>query len=108
MRPSRAARSARAADMSAATLTIPVSLSNIAPGEEAYVAVAAVDVGILNLTRYETPDPDGWYFGQRALGVEVRDLYGLLIDPMQGSPGTLRSGGGWDRCSRQRPLPAEP
>ena len=27
------------------------------PGEEARVTVAAVDVGILNLTRYETPDP---------------------------------------------------
>jgi hypothetical protein len=75
------------------TLTIPVSLSNIAPGEEAYVAVAAVDVGILNLTRYETPDPDGWYFGQRRLGIEIRDLYGQLIDGTTGALGRVRSGG---------------
>jgi uncharacterized protein YfaS (alpha-2-macroglobulin family) len=75
------------------TLTIPVSLSNIAPGEEAYVAVAAVDVGILNLTRYQTPDPDGWYFGQRRLGIEIRDLYGQLIDGTTGALGRVRSGG---------------
>jgi len=75
------------------TLTIPVSLSNIAPGEEAYVAVAAVDVGILNLTRYKTPDPDGWYFGQRRLGIEIRDLYGQLIDGTTGALGRVRSGG---------------
>ncbi len=75
------------------TLTIPVTLSNIAPGEEAYVAVAAVDVGILNLTRYQTPDPDGWYFGQRRLGLEIRDLYGQLIDGTTGAMGRVRSGG---------------
>ena len=75
------------------TLTIPVALSNIAPGEEAYVAVAAVDIGILNLTRYQTPDPDGWYFGQRRLGLEIRDLYGQLIDGTAGAMGRVRSGG---------------
>ena len=32
--------------------------------------VAAVDVGILNLTSYQPPDPEAWYFGQRALGLE--------------------------------------
>ena len=55
------------------------------PGEKAYVAVAAVDLGILNLTNFKTPDPDGWYFGQRQLGIEIRDLYGSLIDPTQGA-----------------------
>src|SRR6185369_7716503 len=54
---------------------------------------AAVDLGILNLTHFATPDPDGWYFGQRELGVEFRDLYGQLIDPTQGILGAVRSGG---------------
>ena len=27
------------------------------PGEKAYVTVAAVDLGILNLTNFQTPDP---------------------------------------------------
>ncbi len=74
-------------------LTIPVSIDNLKPGEEAYIAVAAVDLGILNLTNYQAPDPDGWYFGQRRLGMEIRDLYGQLIDRTQGIPGRLRSGG---------------
>ncbi len=73
--------------------TASVKLANVQPGETAYVAVAAVDLGILNLTRFQTPDPDGWYFGQRQLGVAFRDLYGMLIDPTQGTPGALRVGG---------------
>ncbi len=74
-------------------LTIPVRVAGLAAGEEAFVTVAAVDVGILNLTRYEAPDPAKFFFGQRLLGAEVRDLYGLLIDGMQGSRGAIRSGG---------------
>ncbi|HHG89133.1 MAG TPA: alpha-2-macroglobulin, partial [Devosia sp.] len=70
-----------------------ISLDNVAAGQSAYVAVAAVDLGILNLTSFKVPDPAGWYFGQRQLGMELRDLYGRLIDPTQGSPGALRSGG---------------
>ncbi|RST84532.1 hypothetical protein EJC49_20745 [Aquibium carbonis] len=74
-------------------LTLPVSVGGLAPGEEAYVTVAAVDVGILNLTRYEAPDPTAWYFGQRMLGLEMRDVYGWLIDGSQGAFGRLRTGG---------------
>ncbi|OLP60449.1 hypothetical protein BJF93_14390 [Xaviernesmea oryzae] len=74
-------------------LAIPVSLTGLKAGEDAYVMVAAVDVGILNLTRYPTPDPDGWYFGQRRLGLELRDLYGKLIDGSLGAMGRLRTGG---------------
>ncbi len=74
-------------------LVLPVAVSGLAPGEEAYVTVAAVDVGILNLTRYEAPDPTAWYFGQRMLGLEMRDIYGRLIDGSQGAFGRLRTGG---------------
>ena len=73
------------------------------PGQKAYVAVAAVDLGILNITRFKTPDPDGWYFGQRQLGVEFRDLYGLLIDPTQGDPGGLTVGGDGDLSRLSHP-----
>ncbi|KKC40976.1 hypothetical protein WH87_02150 [Devosia epidermidihirudinis] len=75
------------------SFTATVKLGNVAAGETAYVAVAAVDLGILNLTNFKVPSPDDWYFGQRQLGMEVRDLYGQLIDPTQGLPGALRSGG---------------
>jgi uncharacterized protein YfaS (alpha-2-macroglobulin family) len=74
-------------------LDIPVKLMGLDPGEEAYVTVAAVDVGILDLTSYEVPKPGEYFFGQRQMGAEVRDLYGFLIDGMQGEKGAIRSGG---------------
>ncbi|MEM8646917.1 MAG: hypothetical protein AAGF86_11290, partial [Pseudomonadota bacterium] len=55
-------------------LTIPVKVSGLKSGEEAFVTVAAVDVGILNLTSYQSPDPVKRYFGQRKLGIAMRDL----------------------------------
>lgn len=75
------------------TLDVPVRLANLQAGTRAYLTVAAVDVGILNLTDYETPNPDEWYFGQRRLGTDIRDLYGQLIDRMAGTSGRVRSGG---------------
>ena len=74
-------------------LTISLEIKGLAKGEEARVTVAAVDQGILNLTHYEAPDPRGYFFGQRQLSTEIRDLYGLLIDGMQGTRGAIRSGG---------------
>ncbi|MFS8037068.1 alpha-2-macroglobulin [Xanthobacter sp. AM11] len=76
-----------------ATLSIPVRIGGLAAGEAAYVTVAAVDVGILNLTGYKPPAPDAAIFGQRRLAPEIRDFYGALIDGMQGAAGRLRSGG---------------
>ncbi len=75
------------------TLRIPVKLNGLAPGEEARLVVAAVDVGILNLTGYKPPAPDDYYLGQRRLSAELRDLYGQLLDGMQGARGAIRTGG---------------
>ena len=76
-----------------ATLNVPIKLAGLTAGEEARVVVAAVDVGILNLTNYKPPAPDDYYLGQRRLTAEIRDLYGQLIDGMQGVKGQIRSGG---------------
>ena len=75
------------------TLNVPIKLAGLKAGEEARIVVAAVDVGILNLTNYKPPAPDDYYLGQRRLTAEVRDLYGQLIDGMQGARGQIRSGG---------------
>ena len=74
-------------------LSVPIKLAGLTAGEEAHVVVAAVDVGILNLTNYKPPAPDNYYLGQRQLTAEIRDLYGQLIDGMQGVRGAIRSGG---------------
>jgi uncharacterized protein YfaS (alpha-2-macroglobulin family) len=75
------------------SLKIPVKLGGLNPGEDAKIVVAAVDVGILNLTNYKPPAPDDYYLGQRRLTSEIRDLYGQLIDGMQGTRGQIRTGG---------------
>jgi len=75
------------------TLNVPIKLAGLNAGEDARIVVAAVDVGILNLTNYKPPSPDDYYLGQRRLTAEVRDLYGQLIDGMQGARGQIRSGG---------------
>ena len=74
-------------------LDVAVKVDGVAAGETAYVTIAAVDVGILNLTGFEAPDPQGYYFGQRRLGVGIRDIYGRLIDGLNGAKGEVRSGG---------------
>ena len=74
-------------------LRIPVKVGGLAPGEDARIVVAAVDVGILNLTNYKPPAPDDYYLGQRRLTADIRDLYGQLIDGMQGTRGQIRTGG---------------
>ncbi len=88
-----------------APFTATVKLANVAAGEKAFVTVAAVDLGILNLTNFAVPDPDGWFFGQRQLGVEFRDLYGSLIDPTQGAIGAVRSGGDGEGFANGTPPP---
>ncbi|HEY2185188.1 MAG TPA: alpha-2-macroglobulin, partial [Xanthobacteraceae bacterium] len=74
-------------------LRVPVKVGGLAPGEDARIVIAAVDVGILNLTGYKPPAPDDYYLGQRRLTTDIRDLYGQLIDGMQGARGQIRTGG---------------
>jgi uncharacterized protein YfaS (alpha-2-macroglobulin family) len=62
-------------------------------GKSAYVTVSAVDVGILNITRFPRPDPNAWFFAQRALGVDAHDLYGRVIESFDGGMARLRYGG---------------
>ncbi len=75
------------------SLEVPLTLTGLAAGEEAYVVASAVDVGILNLTGYKPPSPEQHYLSQRKLSAEFRDLYGRLIDGMHGVSGKIRSGG---------------
>jgi uncharacterized protein YfaS (alpha-2-macroglobulin family) len=74
-------------------LDVAVRVDGVAAGDTAWVTIAAVDVGILNLTAFDAPDPQGHYFGQRKLGVGIRDIYGRLIDGLSGAEGQVRSGG---------------
>ncbi len=78
---------------SGAKLTVPVKLDGLKAGEEARITLAAVDAGILNLTRYQPPAPESHFYAQTKLGMEIRDFYSRLIDGMRADRGRLRSGG---------------
>ncbi len=89
-------------------LDIAVKLDGVTAGETAFVTIAAVDQGILNLTGHMPPNPAEHYFGQRKLGVGIRDVYGRLIDGINGAMGTVRAGGDAGAGARlQAPPPTE-
>lgn len=88
--------------------TLPVKLVVEGMDGPGFATIAAVDLGILNLTGFKAPDPQGHYFGQRRLGVALRDLYGRLIDGQAGEAGALRSGGDAQAgLTMQAPPPTE-
>ncbi len=62
------------------TVMVPVKLSGFSPGDTPYVTLAAVDEGVLQLTRYAAPDPMDFLFGKLNLGLQIRDDYGNLLD----------------------------
>jgi len=84
-------------------VTIPVRVGGAAG--EARLTLAAVDEGILRLTRFATPDPLAHYTGRRALGVDIRDDYGRLIPPPEGDLAALRQGGDDDSGAARIEIP---
>lgn len=64
-----------------------------AAGKKVMLTLSAVDVGILNITSFATPDPFDFFFGKHRFGPELTDIYGKLIERMDGTPGTLKWGG---------------
>ncbi|WP_095144830.1 alpha-2-macroglobulin [Pseudomonas sp. Irchel s3b6] len=61
--------------------------------KQVHVLLAAVDVGILNITEYPTPDPYSSLFGRKAYGADQLDVYGQLIEAGQGRLASLAFGG---------------
>lgn len=73
-------------------LPVTVSVPELA-GRTAHVTVSAVDVGILNITRFPVPDAPAHFFAQRRLGVDAYDIYGRVIESFEGGTGKLKFGG---------------
>ncbi|WP_462269024.1 alpha-2-macroglobulin family protein [Desulfobacter sp.] len=63
------------------------------PAGDAMVTLAAVDCGILNLTRFKTPDPFDYFFQPRKFSPELHDIYQKLIEAADGSYARMRFGG---------------
>lgn len=60
-------------------LDLPVTIAGAAPGSTVMLTVAAVDEGILRLTKFKSPDPVDYYYGKKRLGVDIRDDYGRIL-----------------------------
>ncbi len=65
-------------------LGVKVKVDNLAADSHAWVTLAAVDVGVLNITGFETPDPFDGYFGQRRYSIDSRDIYDRVIALSEG------------------------
>ncbi len=76
-----------------------------APG--AWLTLAAVDEGVLRLTNFVTPDPVEHFMGRRALGVDIRDEWGRLLRPAEGTQTLLHQGGGGDNDEEPAPPPPQ-
>ncbi|GHA82528.1 alpha-2-macroglobulin [Algimonas arctica] len=50
-------------------------------GEQAFLTLAAVDTGILQITDYNPPEPDAYYFGKLAFPIDVFDDYARMLAP---------------------------
>ncbi|MDO5705705.1 MAG: alpha-2-macroglobulin family protein [Paracoccus sp. (in: a-proteobacteria)] len=88
---------------------VPVTLAvtGAEPGQTVHATIWAVDQGILNLTGYAPPSASDHYFGQRRLGVGLRDLYGRLIMASGAADGAIRTGGDAGSIQTQAPPPTE-
>lgn len=75
------------------TLDMAITDASQKPVKQAWVTLAAVDVGVLSITRFKTPDPFKHFFEPRRYGVDLYDQYGHVIDFNNAKAATLRFGG---------------
>lgn len=73
----------------------------------AYLTIAAVDQGILQISGMEDPDPYVYFFRKRALEVQSYDLYGQLFPDLFASGGLTGGDGGYELAARSSPITAE-
>ncbi len=63
--------------------------------ENTYVTLAAVDQGVLNITRFKTPDPVNTLYGPRRYEANFYDVYGQIIENAGFDYSQYRFGGGF-------------
>lgn len=65
-------------------------------GKEMTYSVAIVDEGLLDLTRFKTPDPHGAFYAREALGVKSFDMFDYVIGAWGGGLERILTIGGDD------------
>lgn len=64
-------------------VALPVTVTGAEPGSAVHVLVTAVDDEVAHLPETQNIDPAGWFLGKRRLTVELRDVYGRLVNPVE-------------------------
>ena len=77
-------------------VTVRISEKN---GQEMTYTLAIVDDGLLDLTRFKTPDPWNSFYAREALGVKTWDMYNLVLGAYGGKIEQLFSIGGDDELA---------
>lgn len=67
---------------------------DILPSSDVWVSIAAVDVGVLNIKRFETPDPLSYLFSPRRYDYQLYDVYGSIIENAGFDYSSQKFGGG--------------
>ncbi len=73
-----------------------------AKNKKVWVKFAAVDVGILNITNFKTPDPFSHFFAKRRYEVDSYDLYNKIIESQKGRLTKQRFGGDADMSGKRK------
>jgi hypothetical protein len=74
-------------------------------GVRASVSLAVVDIGVLNLIGYRTPDPFGRFYSQRPLAVQTAELRQYIVGQREfGEKGEDSGGGGEEGGAGGLPL----
>ena len=64
--------------------TIPIKIKldkdQVQTDQKVTILVSAVDSGVLNITRFATPDPYSAFLGRKSYNVDLYDVYGKLIE----------------------------
>ena len=64
--------------------TVKLALSG-APREPVWLTLAAVDTGILQITDFDPPEPEAFFFGKQAFALDVHDDYARMLAPFNGA-----------------------
>ncbi|WP_165772041.1 alpha-2-macroglobulin family protein [Niveispirillum lacus] len=76
------------------SVKLPVAVAGAEPGSVVRVLVTAVDESMAHLPETQPIDPVGWFLGKRRLAVEMRDVYGRLVNHTEGSAAAPAGNGG--------------
>lgn len=70
--------------------------------KRAQVTIAAVDEGVLQITRHRSPDPFDYFLKKRRLALATYDMYSLLLPELELAASGANEGGGGDRELRRK------